>query len=123
MKSFSDEAITLMYELLLAEGLEVRLFVNNHKPDYADNVDHYVEATGYGYKRIQLPRLRLIIDGRDLTLKEPVKFRFTGPLGRIFGYYLVSDGVFLRGKLFDKVYVAENDGDELEVTFKIKGMT
>lgn len=85
--------LALIVNAAQPENLVLKLFTNDIVPRDDDDNLSYAEASGFGYSPITL-------DGQEWKGEKgpPVSiqyakqvFSFTGPLGKLYGYYLVQE--------------------------------
>lgn len=107
------------------ENLVLKLFVNDIVPGEGDEADRYSEAIGFGYAPVRL-------DGKNWTgAKGPpvsvqyaaVVFAFTGPIGKLYGYYLVqeiSKTLMWAERFTDGPYHVVYAGSQIKVTPRLE---
>lgn len=107
------------------EDLVLKLFTNDIVPRDDDDHLSYAEATGFGYAPITL-------DGKKWKGEKgpPVSvqyaqqtFQFTGPIGKLYGYYLVqqkSKKLMWAERFADGPYHVVYAGSKIEVTARLE---
>ena len=117
--------LALIVNAALPENLVLKLFTNDIVPrDHDDNLS-YAEAIGFGYAHITL-------DGKKWKQEKgpPVSvqyaqqtFSFTGPIGKLYGYYLVqekSEKLMWSERFADGPYHIVYPGSKIEVTPRLE---
>jgi hypothetical protein len=88
----------------------LKLFTSDLEPSATDDASRYREANGHGYRAIQLHGSRWTI-----TTTPPIQatypqqtFSFTGPLGKVFGYFVVQaqSGTLMWAARFPSPFIA-----------------
>lgn len=113
---------------VVSDALILRLYVNDREPQEKDGAAEFTEAAGFGYTPIVLIPGEWLIDRQSspMVLEYPEReFKFTGPLGKVFGYFLTQQfgsklmwaERFSSGN-FDG-YTVRNSGDRIFVTPRI----
>jgi hypothetical protein len=105
------------------QTLILKLFINNVKPAAGDTGASYVEARGSGYQPIRLmPNSWTTLLPAQIEYTQ-VTFTFTGPLGNVYGYFLVQEisGKAVAAERFDDgPYNIQKNGDQIKIALKIR---
>jgi len=97
----------------------LKLFTNDVTPGESDTEATYTEASGYGYGAKALTGANWNpASGGSISHPQQI-FTFTGPLGNVYGYYIVqaTSGKLIWVERFAGApYNIQNNGDEIKIT-------
>lgn len=119
----SSESIILEYVLnrRAPEELVMKLYTNDVFPNHTSTEKDFVEPTGGGYAPINLlSDSWTIIPGMSSRAEHlPVSWKFNGPAGRIYGYFVTGQesGHVMWAERFEKApFHIKTSGDEIHIT-------
>lgn len=120
----TGEVMALSYLLgktASTEPLDLKLYTNNVTPGETDTAGTYTEASGNGYAAIALTGAGWTITSADPTSAAYAQqiFTFTGPLGNVYGYFLIrhtSVDLVYAEKFSNGPYNIQNNGDLIKIT-------
>lgn len=96
----------LALQRVILENATLHLFANDLRPGPADTIVDYDEPTGGGYE--------------PHAVDDPL-FVFPGPVGAVYGYFLVRDGIVIYADRFaDGPYEVNNPGDQIAVNVGLR---
>lgn len=103
------------------ENWTLKLFTNNITPGETDTAATYTEATGNGYSAHAMTAANWTATGGNPTsMAYPeVTFTFTGPLGNVYGYFIVgttSGEIKYAERFTNGPYNIQNNGDQIKIT-------
>lgn len=107
------------------EDLVLKLFTNDIVPRDDDDNLSYAEATGFGYAPITLDGKKWRDEkGPPVSVQYAQQvFSFTGPIGKLYGYYLVqekSQKLMWAERFSDGPYHVVYAGSKIEVTPRLE---
>lgn len=80
----------LIINALTLEELELRLFVDDRRPQIKDTVKSFTELKGSGYIPIQLPIDQWRLASGSTLVSDVHTFGFTDAVKEVFGYLVVG---------------------------------
>jgi hypothetical protein len=103
--SSKGEAIELAYRVNAEQpqNLVLHLYVNDFSPGLDTSLEDFEEASGYGYQPLVIDGAQWTFEGARPTHAKAVQsFQLTGPLGRVYGWYLTREfgGEYMYGERF-----------------------
>ncbi len=117
--------LSLIVNAASPEDLVLKLFTNDIVPGEDHASGSYVEAVGFGYAPVALHGKKWKGEKgppRSVQYAEQT-FTFTGPIGLIYGYYLVqekSDILMWSERFSDGPYHVVFSGSKIEVTPRLE---
>lgn len=119
----NSEVVMLRYILNIEnpENLIMKLFVNDVVPNEGTTEASFVEASGNGYTEQNLLPGNWGIVAGDPSVAEhsELTWTFTGPLGLVYGYYVVrdaSDDLLWAERFTNGPYNVQQNGDQIKIT-------
>lgn len=115
----SADALRYFVNKSAPEDLVLRLYTNDVEPGESDEARKYIEAKGYGYAAVQLRAGDwTILEGPPAAARAAQKtFTFTGPLGKVYGYYLTRahNGRLAYAERFPAPQEVASNGDRIKI--------
>lgn len=119
----ADLMLSLLVNKAQASDLTLHLFSNDYNPASASEAQDFVETpmqAGYATK---------LLNGSDWSVDKgvavhvPQVFHFSGPLGLIYGYYVLgpANKVVAAERFVDGPYNILNNGDFIAVNIRLGG--
>lgn len=103
------------------EILLLKLFTNNPSLSINDTVSTYIEASGGGYVYKTLSATLWAVSG-NIAAYPAQTWTFTGPVGNIYGYYVVratTGDLIFSEKFSGGPYNVQTNGDNISVTINL----
>ena len=100
--------------------MDLRLFSNDHRPRAKDQFQSYSEPNGSGYSRIRIDSWETAKTGPPAATTEPVSFKFSTPVGKIYGYFVTTRAlvpeVLFAERFTTGAFNGVNPGDMLKIS-------
>lgn len=117
----SNEGYAFFLRRIVSGDLTLHLYRGDVKPKFTDSLEAFGEVNKGGYAPIILRPEFWIVSEQPLPKAVYPKqtFKFTGPAGKVFGWYLQAGGKFVMGERFNtpsgRGYEIERNGDRIDV--------
>lgn len=103
------------------QDLVLKLYTNDITPAETDTASTYTEASGDGYAAETLAGADWSFTAGTPSFAQhaEVPFSFTGPLGDVYGYFIVQEtsGILMWAERFSGApYNIQNNGDQIKIT-------
>ncbi len=101
MAMLTNDALDVQLAGIIARGVTVHLYVNNHEPSRNDMRASFTEPTDPTYRALKIPASSWSVTGTVATSPQQ-RFRFTSRIGPVVGYFLTAgDVVIASERIFD----------------------